>query len=285
MNIVRRLAVAVVISAVVTGAVIQSNNRVQVIAHRGASGYAPEHTFAAWDLALEQGADYIEQDLQLTRDGVLIVMHDDSLQRTARGSASCAGAVRDRTAAELADCEVGRWFNAARPEVASSAFEGLRIPTLREVLARYAGRTRFYIETKSPESAPGMEAALVAELERADLLPKSISDRTVLVQSFSAASLRRLHALRPTIPLVLLLSSVRGDLDSLLADAARYAIGVGPTARLVDSAFVASANRHGLVVHPWTVNDSVAMQRLVALGVAGMFTDYPDRLARVLGRR
>ena len=86
------------------------------IGHRGASGYAPEHTLAAYDLALGLGADYIEQDLQITSDGVLVVLHDATLDRTARGAAeNCTGLVSTKTLAQIKTCDVGRWFNDANP--------------------------------------------------------------------------------------------------------------------------------------------------------------------------
>src|SRR5687768_1343082 len=93
------------------------------VAHRGASGHAPEHTFAAYDLALRMGADYIEQDLHLTKDGVLVVLHDETLDRTARGPVeNCSGRVDTKTLAQIKTCDVGSWF---APEYA-----GERIPTL-----------------------------------------------------------------------------------------------------------------------------------------------------------
>src|SRR4029078_9787698 len=86
------------------------------IGHRGASGYAPEHTIASYDLALALGADYIEQDLQLTKDGVLVVLHDPTLDRTARGeAANCTGLVIEKTLAQVKTCDVGSWFNDAFP--------------------------------------------------------------------------------------------------------------------------------------------------------------------------
>ena len=125
-----------------------------VIGHRGASADAPEHTFASYDLALEQGADYIEQDLQLTADGVLVVLHDDTLARTARGPAgSCTGPVADKTLDQLQDCEVGSWFNEANPDEADPAFADLAIPTMEAVLKvtaeKIAERARQMTERKA----------------------------------------------------------------------------------------------------------------------------------------
>lgn len=250
-----------------------------VVAHRGASGYAPEHTLAAYDLALTMGADYLEQDLQRTRDGVLVVLHDATLDRTARGpAADCTGAVNTKTLAQLQRCEVGSWFNAAYPARARAEFATLRIPTLDDVLARYRGRTRFYIETKTPEDAPGMEEQLVAALARFGV--RGAGD-SVLVQSFSAASLRRMHEIAPSLPLVQLTDSAAA---ADLADIATYAVGVGPNGRGVDRAFVERAHARCLVVHPYTINDSSAMTTMRDAGVDGMFTNFPDRLAALRGR-
>lgn len=257
-----------------------SLRRPVIIAHRGASAYAPEHTFTAWDLALDMGTDYLEQDLQMTADGSLVVIHDETLDRTARGP-GCTGPVRERTLDELRECEVGSWF------ASEFATHALEIPTLAEVLARYGGRTRLYIETKRPDEAPGMEEALVAELDAAGLLPDAPGDATVLIQSFSPESLRRMRRLEPLLLRVQLLTqrAVGDDPEGVLAEVATYADGVGPAAALVDERFVAAARRHGLLVHPWTVNDADEMRRLLALGVDGIFTDVPDVLRGLVSPR
>jgi glycerophosphoryl diester phosphodiesterase len=253
------------------GAVLQTETTV-VIAHRGASAYAPEHTLAAYDLALQLGADYIEQDLQMTRDGVLIVMHDDTLNRTARG-VGCTGRVILRTREELRTCSAGRWFG---PD-----FENEGIPTLEEVLARYCGRARFYIETKNPDEAPGMEKALVSLLNRHGLLatPDAGSLPGVIIQSFSADSLRQIAELAPALPRVQLIAKIHSTrIIAQLGEITRYAHGIGPSRRSVDTALMAAAHSHNLAVHPYTVNGEAEMRRLLALGVDGMFTDRPDRL-------
>lgn len=258
-----------------------SPTRPLVIAHRGASGYAPEHTFAAWDLALDMGADYLEQDLQMTADGHLVVLHDETLDRTATG---CTGLVRTKTLAQIENCDVGSWFNRARPELARPEFERQRLPTLDAVLGRYNGRARFYIETKKPDAAPGMEEALLRLLDRHGLRPADNDDTRVIVQSFSARSLQKLHALEPRLFLVQLFHSriagwiIRGRLRRT----ARWACGIGPSHRCVDARLMNVARALGLHVHPWTVNDAPTMRRLLELGVHGMFTDLPDRLLEVL---
>ena len=260
---------------------------VQVIAHRGASWDAPEHTAAAWDLALAQGADWIEQDLQMTRDGQLVVLHDDSLDRTARGpAADCTGLVREKTRTQLANCEVGSWFNAEYPDRAQASYVGARIATLDEVLTRYAGRARFYIETKRPEDAPGMEDSLLAVLRRHGLVGRGAQEGRVLVQSFSPASLRRLHALEPRLQLVQLWDDdIAPDrLEALLDSVRAYAVGFGPARRLVSQRLVDAAHARGLDVHPYTVNAEPVMAFLFDLGVDGMFTDRPAALRAMLRR-
>lgn len=258
-----------------------------VIAHRGASGHAPEHTFAAYDLAIRMGADVLEPDLQMTADGHLVAFHDETLDRTARGPAGvCTGPVRERTLAELRQCEVGSWFNERFPDRADPAFVGERIPTLDELFARYGASVRWYPETKEPEANPGMEEALLALLHRHDLRELAVSEGRVLIQSFSPASLQRIRALDPDLPLVQLLPRTavtpETPVEALLAQVVGWADGVGPNRALVDAAFMAAAQAHGLFVHPWTVNDAEEMDRLLALGVDGIFSDFPDRLrARV----
>jgi glycerophosphoryl diester phosphodiesterase len=256
------------------------------IGHRGASGYAPEHTLAAYDLALMLGADYIEQDLQLTADGVLVALHDPTLDRTARGPAeNCTGLVIEKTRAQILTCDVGSWFNEAFPALARPEYVGLRIPTLDEVFQRYQHRTNYYIETKNPEEAPGMEVELLRLLEVHDFTKPAAERDQVLIQSFSPNSLTLIHQLDPSLALIQLFSgsetseSIRGFLD-LVDD---YAVGIGPSQGDVDQALVDAAHERCLHLHPYTVNNTTAMETLIARGVDGMFTNFPDRLDTVLG--
>lgn len=261
---------------------------VAVIAHRGASWDAPEHTFASWDLALAQGADWLEFDLQRTADSVLVVFHDDSLDRVARGpAADCSGLVAERTLAQIRTCDVGSWFNAKHPDRSRSEFATLRIPTLDEILERYGARARLYIELKDPDRAPGMERQLHDALLAHGLLGRGAPQGWLIVQCFVPEGLVRFHALAPDVPLVQLVSdSVPASrLDSALARVARYAKGIGPNHRLVDARLVAAAHAKGLVVHPYTVDDEARMMALLALGVDGVFTDRPALLRALLAAR
>jgi glycerophosphoryl diester phosphodiesterase len=239
---------------------------VAIIAHRGASGHAPEHTFAAYDRAVRMGADYLEQDLQVTADGELVVLHDPTLDRTTTG----AGPVDRHTLEEIRALDAGGWF---APE-----FAGQRVPTLDEVLTRYGHAQRYDIETKAPD----IEERLVALLDRHDLL--GTTNWQVVIQSFEPAHLQRIRELAPGLPLIQLVSHRDPSLLDRLDEVSEYAAGIGPSSELVDSAFVEAAPARGLAVHPYTATTPEEHEALVALGVDGAFTNFPDRFAAVLGR-
>ncbi len=265
------------------------------VGHRGTAGLAPEHTIASYDLALEDGADYIEQDLRMTKDGVLVVIHDEDLDRTTRGPAeNCTGPVSEKTLEQIKTCDVGSFFNERYPEYARDEYEGLKIPTLEEVFRRYGTETNYYIETRSSEASPGnpgidessgMEEELLRLMDKYGLREPAGKSWRVIIQSFVPASLSEIHAQDPSLPLVQLYSdeetkeTIRAD----LAAAGDYAIGVGPSMDDVDRGLVESAHDRCLAVHPYTLAEKPDMQDLVDLGVDGMFTDFPNRLEGVLG--
>src|SRR5919107_2044793 len=247
------------------------------IGHRGASAYAPEHTFAAYDLALEQGADYIEIDLQMTADGVLVAMHDKTLNRTADAPEGvpeqyCRGLVSNKTLEQIKMCDVGSWFNEAYPEYANEDYVGLQIPTLEEIFLKYGTSVNYYIETKNPDAAPGMEDELLRLMEKYKLIEPAEENWQVLIQSFSAESLMTIHEPEPLLPLIQLYwagssKAIQSDLDAAIA----YAVGIGPYKKDVDAALVEAAHERWLAVHPSTVNTVEEMEALIALGVDGMF--------------
>jgi glycerophosphoryl diester phosphodiesterase len=251
------------------------------IGHRGASGHAPEHTIPAYDLALQQGADYIEIDLQLTSDGVLVALHDKTLNRTADAPEGvperyCRGPVSKKTLEQIKMCDVGSWFS---PEYA-----GQQIPTLEEIFELYGTSVNYYIETKNPDAAPGMEEELLRLMEEYGLIEPAAEDWQVLIQSFSAESLMKIHELEPSLPLIQLYWSgssktIQRDLEA----ASAYAVDIGPYKKDVDANLVAAAHELCLAVHPYTVNETAEMEALISLGVDGMFTNFPDRLEQVLG--
>jgi glycerophosphoryl diester phosphodiesterase len=279
------IARLVAATALMTG-IAHAADPVLNIGHRGASGYAPEHTLVSYDLAIALGADYIEQDLQLTSDGVLVVLHDTTLDRTARGLAeNCTGLVSDKTLAQIKTCDVGTWFNEANPGFARPEYVGLTIPTLEEVFVRYRRRINYYIETKSPETADHMEERLLALMARHRLLKPAARRWQVLIQSFSPASLQKIHALDPSLPLIQLVLAFGPSpaLETSLDGIAAYAVGTGPTYQAVNAPLVAAAHARCLDLHPYTVNQPADMTALVAAGVNGMFTNVPDQLDVVLG--
>ncbi len=256
-----------------------------IIAHRGASAYAPEHTLAAYDLAVAMGAHYLESDLQLTSDGVLVALHDPTLDRTLRGpNALCAGPVAERTLAEIHQCDAGSWFNESFAEHARPEFAGLRVQTLEEVITRYSGRVGLYIETKDPHDAPGMEEALVELLRRHALTGDAARQQRVIVQSFSEASLRRVHELEPSLPLVQLFRRrhLSWFVRLRLGRVRQYAVGIGPAASRTTPGLIRAARRRCLLVHPHTVNDSAQMVTMLDAGANGFFTDVPDIMRRLL---
>jgi glycerophosphoryl diester phosphodiesterase len=261
------------------------------IGHRGASGYAPEHTIPAYDLALRMGADYIEQDLQLTKDGVLVALHDDTLDRTARPTAEsapgdCTGLVIEKTLAQIKTCDVGTWFNETYPQYAKPEYVGLKIPTLEEVFQRYGTGVNYYIETKNPEAAPGMEEELLRLMDKYGLTEPAAAKWQVLIQSFSPLSLQKIHALDPSLPLIQLYFGAESSatIQATLDVARTYAVGIGPSKSDVDATLVEAAHARCLDVHPYTVNETAEMEALISLGVDGMFTNFPDRLEAVLGK-
>jgi glycerophosphoryl diester phosphodiesterase len=259
---------------------------VLAIGHRGASGYAPEHTFASYDLAIQLGADYIEQDLQLTKDGVLVVLHDPTLDRTTRGSAeNCKGLVIEKTLAQIKTCDAGSWFNTAFPQFARPDYVGQQVPTLEEVFQRYRHSENYYIETKNPEDAPGMEEKLLELLDKYNLRGNAVRRNQVLIQSFSDASLRKVHGLDPALPLIQLFTAIpSASIRARLDDVKTYAVGIGPSGGSVDTALVNAAHARCLDIHPYTINTAAQMQALIDVGVDGMFTNFLDRLTALLGK-
>ncbi|NOG31609.1 glycerophosphodiester phosphodiesterase [Halomonas sp. TBZ9] len=250
----------------------------QVIAHRGASGNAPESTLPALELAHRSGADYLELDIQLSADGHLVAFHDRELQRTSNGE----GRINDFDLETLQQLDTGSWFNAAYPDKANEGFVGLPILSLEEVFKRFGHDARYYLETKAPDQNPGLEAALVDMLERFEM----IADGRVIVQSFSRESLLALRDLRADLPLVQLLWLPADDMPldlEALGDITDYALGVGVNFRadeeiVLTENFIETAQTHGLKVHVYTVNEQEDMQTLIDWRADGLFTDYPERL-------
>jgi glycerophosphoryl diester phosphodiesterase len=253
------------------------------ISHRGASGHAPEHTFPAYELAEMMNADYIELDLQMTKDGELVAMHDESLGRTTRGN----GLVKDFTLKQMKQYDAGSWFNQAYPEKAKPEYLGLQVPALREIFERYGQYSRFYIETKSPETYPGMEEKLMEMLREYNLVGENQQPGKVLIQSFSTESLRKIHEMDDSIPLIQLLSYYAPAVitDKEITKIKSYAVGIGMHFTAISPGYVKKVRDSGLLIYPYTVNEEADMEMLLEWGVNGMFTNYPDRFNKILKKR
>ncbi|WP_369810594.1 glycerophosphodiester phosphodiesterase [Guptibacillus hwajinpoensis] len=257
-----------------------NTNKLANVAHRGASGHAPEHTIPSYKLGEEMKGDYIEIDLQMTKDGELIAMHDESVDRTTNGT----GLVKDYTLEEIKQLDAGTWFNEKYPEKAKKSYEGLQVPTLEEVIQTFGKDARYYIETKSPEVYPGMEKELLRVLEKYKLTGVNERSSKVLIQSFSKESLLKMEDLNANLPLVQLISYKEQATisDEELSELTEYAVGVGMSYTKIDEDYVQQVRSAGLLIHPYTVNEKEDMERLLDWGVTGMFTNYPDRLNDVL---
>jgi glycerophosphoryl diester phosphodiesterase len=228
-----------------------------VIAHRGASGYRPENTLAAFALAVEQRADMIEIDLHLTRDGAVVVSHDESLVGLG-GRGEIAGA----SLAEVRALDAGG---------------GAQVPVLDEVLDAFGVTIPFNLEIK--RGGAGLYRGL-EELALAAVRSRGLLEAT-LFSSFFDPVLERLRELAPSARLAFLVSP-RDPERPLERAAAVGAEALNPWVGMVTADLVRAAHDAGLAVYPFTVDAEPEMRRLLDLGVDGMFTNYPDRLRRVL---
>jgi glycerophosphoryl diester phosphodiesterase len=235
-----------------------------IIAHRGASGNAPENTLAAFRKAVALGATFIETDLQLSRDARFVAIHDATVNRTTNGQ----GAVHDMTLADLRKLDAGSWFG--------SEFAGERIPTLEEILEfSKKNDVVFYLEIK-PGAAWGGEHALIGALRDSGEIPRAV------VISFDAAIVVNLRKIEPTLMTGLLYDGqIENPLEKAVEIGARQLAIRGD---LVTPALIAQAKKKDLQVVCWTVNHPAHMRMLAAAGVDGIMSDYPDRLAAAVRR-
>lgn len=167
--------------------------KVDNVAHRGASGYAPENTIAAFDLAVDMKADYIEIDVQRSKDGELVLIHDTTVNRTTNGT----GRVGELTLEQLRKLDAGSWFG--------SEFAGELIPTFDEILDRYRGKIGILVELKAPELYPGIEAQVAEALKKRNM-DKSKNNK-IIIQSFNFESVKKVNELLPRIPIGVLTSN------------------------------------------------------------------------------
>jgi glycerophosphoryl diester phosphodiesterase len=276
----------------------------KLVAHRGASAYAPEHTLAAYRLALEQKADYVEQDLAVTKDGALVCIHDLTLERTTnveelfpdRFVEDTTGPkpgrrwpVGDFTLAEIKRLDAGSWFD--------PKFRDARVPTFQEAVDLIRGKAGLYPELKDPAfyRARGVkpEALLAEALRKNGLLsdPKT----PVIIQSFDDTTIKLLAKDLPEVPRVILIEprdAARLDSPEKIREIATWATGLGPNKLIVEKqpVVVKWAHAAGLTVTPWTFRASSPgahanvreemTKFLYEYGADALFTDNPDQFPR-----
>jgi len=253
-----------------------------VIAHRGASTYAPEHTMISYQLAKEFDATYIEIDLQMTKDGVLVAMHDEKVDRTTNGT----GLVKDYTLKEIKQLNAGNWFNKAHPTFASEIYEYVPVPTLEEIFEEFGQEANYYIELKSPKLYEGMEEELQRLLKEFDLIQTANDIPKVIIQSFDRASLQEMHQLEPKLPLIQLLSlKEKGKLSRQdFSTVKKYASGIGVNINMVDQTFIHEAQERGLPVHLFSVKTEADMRHAIEMKANGIFTDSPNIAREIIER-
>ena len=284
----------------------QAGSKPWVIAHRGASAYAPENTVPAFQLAAEQGATFVEFDLQQTKDGHIVCLHDNSLERTtdveavfpdrartvtAGGKETRRWMLSDFTLAEIKRLDAGAWFDAK--------YRGTRIPTFGETIDALRGRSGLFIELKTPELYEGIERRILAELKMKGLSEPGADPRTpVLLQSFTLASVKMLTGtLRTPLPVHFLISArdagpwITAD---GLAKVKSFATGLSPEKSIVKDHpdVVTRAHELGLPVTPYTFRASAVpgfpdvraemAHYLETLRVDGVITDNPDHVPGIL---
>jgi len=252
---------------------------ITVTAHRGASAYAPENTLAAFAVGIEQRADWIESDVQATKDGELVLMHDTTLSRTTDVEQRFPGRspwnVKDFTLAEIKTLDAGSWF--------SEKYAGEPVPTLKEMVEQVRPtRSGILMELKSPELYPGIEKLVAAEFASfPGYVPAAVAADRLAVQSFDFDSMKTYKSIQPEVPVGLLGTPAYADLDSYT-----WADQINPHFGSFDAGYVARVHALGMHIHSWTVNDAATMSSVLDRGVDGIITNNPDVLREVIaGRR
>ena len=257
-----------------------NSEEVLVIAHRGGRGLWPENTLYAFERAAELGVDVLEMDIHSTSDGVLVTMHDDTVDRTTDGS----GPIHDYTLTELKKLDAG--YNWTNDEGKTYPFrgQGITVPALEEIFSSFPDH-RLNIEIKQ------VQPSIVEPF--CQMIRDYGREETVLVGSFDAGTVEDFRDECPGVATSTTEPEVRNFfiLNTLFLGALYQAPAEAfqvpeydNDLHVVTGRFVSGAKNHNMDVHVWTVNEKDDMQRLLDLGVDGIITDYPDRLLDVLGR-
>jgi glycerophosphoryl diester phosphodiesterase len=268
------LLITITLLNIVGSAIAQKNHKPMIIAHRGASAYAPENTLAAFKLAVKTGADAVELDVYQTKDQRLVVLHDKTLNRTTNGS----GNVSDFTLDELKELDAGSWFD--------PKFKGEKIPALEEVIDALPDTTIIIIELKEgSHQSPGIEEDVIEIIRR-----NKIADRVIL-KSFNQEVLQRLRKSAPEIPLCYVyafrLPFLGIVVDKGISFGSIFKINVEylqPHRLLLSRSFVEKAHECGYKVISWGVNSPNQIMKAIDYGVDGIETDYPNRVRMLLDK-
>ncbi|MFP7298860.1 glycerophosphodiester phosphodiesterase [Neobacillus niacini] len=236
--------------------------KVDNVAHRGATGYAPENTIAAFDKGVDMKADYIEIDVQRSKDGELVIIHDTTVDRTTDGT----GNVKDLTFEQLRSLDAGSWKG--------EEFKGEQIPTFDEILDRYHGKVGILIELKAPELYPGIEAQVAEELKERNL--DKPQNEKIIIQSFNFESMKITNSLLPKVPIGVLTSNRAHTTEHALKEFATYADYFNPSYGIVTKELVDQVHSLGMKIQSWTVRSQEAADFLLEMDVDGIITDYPD---------
>ena len=257
-----------------------------MVAHRGASEEEPEHSLAAYLLAVQQGADAIECDVRLTADGTLVCVHDRRIDRTSTGR----GAVSSKTLEELAAYDYSRtddvWRDYEDPPPDETRTAVLTLQTLLATMLEASSSVRFAIETKHPTRyGRYVEDSLVEMLRGFGLTqPHGGGAPRARVMSFSRTAVRRVSELVPLTPTVYLMDDVpRRYRDGSLPEGVQIA---GPSVEVLREhpEYVGRVHERGGLVHVWTVDERADVELCVALGVDAVITNRPGRVREMLGR-
>lgn len=258
----------VLISAIIAGAVgtwlingIPTDNRISVVAHRGAAGKAPENTLASFKQAIEDKTDWIELDVQENAEGEIVVVHDSDFMKLAGNPIK----IWDSTLNQLADIDIGSWFD--------PNFSAERPPLLIDVLKLADGKARVVIELKYYGHDKQLEQRVIDIVEELDMVEE------IAIMSLKYEAVQKVRSMRPGWKVGLLSATAIGDLSQLDTDFLAVAMG------MASPGFVDRAHRAGRKVFVWTVNDPVSMSRMISLGVDGLITDEPEMARNVIQER
>jgi glycerophosphoryl diester phosphodiesterase len=236
--------------------------QVDNVAHRGATGYAPENTIAAFDLAVDMKADYIEIDVQRSKDGELVLIHDTTVDRTTNGT----GKVGELTFEQLRSLDAGSWKG--------EQYVGEPIPTFDEILDRYHGKVGILIELKAPELYPGIEEQVAEALTERNL--DKPQNEKIIIQSFNFESMKKTNELLPQVPIGVLTSNRAHTTTEALQEFSTYADWFNPSYGIVTEELVNNVHALGMKIGSWTVRSQEAADFLLDMKVDAIITDYPD---------